>query len=617
MLRVGWRTGILTQQRPQGVLRSAPKLLTHPLSAGLVHTLNAGNFGDRPAIVDGSRTLYTFRGDVPSPLARKKRGFSGLTPNHRASRRCTERRQFAVSRNSVPTGHLNGYCTLTYAELDGNLNRFVHGLRELGLGPGDRIGLMAPNGWEYLLGFFGALRGGYAAVHVSYRATSDELRYYLDHAEPQALLFSPACWDTVRAVRDRHPTRELHWLCTEALPDAPAVRSLPRLLQGQPDGFPRGQGNLLARAGLRRLARMPSLVYTSGTTGKPKGAVRDFARMGPVEMTRILDRLPLKAGERHLVVCPLYHSGAQAFAAFHSAGGSTLFTLPHFEAEQTLRLLSEQRMDSVFLVPTMIQRILELPAALRRRYRPRLRCLVSGAAPFPQPLRERAIDYFGPVVHDFYGTTEVGWVTLASSEEMLARPHTVGRAIAGSRILILDEAGDPQPTGEVGEIWVASEQTIEGYYRNRRATEQSRRGDAQASGDLGWLDDDGYLYLAGRSSDLIITGGVNVYPAEIEQVLQRHPDVREAAVLGLPDEQWGERVAAFLEGPSPERERALREWARERLTGAKVPKTWVFRDELPRNPTGKVLKRQLREEHLGEEKDVESAPGDEPQRRSP
>ncbi len=541
VLRVGWRTGMLQQQTLRGVARAAPKLLHQPVGAGLIHTLNAGNRGEAPYVVD---------------LERDER--------------------------------------VSYRAFDRRLNRLVRGLRRLGLGHKDRLVLMAPNGWHYLLGFFAALRGGFVAVHASYRLTPDELRYILDHSNPRALLFAPSCWPTVQEVRRADPTRELHYLCTDELPDAPEVRTLGGLMARESDRFPPARG---------RLGAMPSLVYTSGTTGRPKGAVRDFARMGLVEMTHILERLPFQAGERHLVVCPLYHSGAQAFVAFHSAGGSTLVTLPHFDAEQTLRIMVEQRIDSVFLVPTMIHRLLDLPEETKARWRPALRCLVSGAAPFPQPLRERAIETFGPVIYDFYGSTEVGWVTLVDSHEMRARPHTVGRAIAGSRILILGEDGRPLPPGEVGEVCVVSSQQIDEYYGNEKATRDSRRGEAQASGDLGWLDADGYLFLAGRSSDMIISGGVNVYPAEIEQVLERHPDVREAAVVGLPDEAWGERVVAFVTPAAPTTDPAAREaleatlsaHCREHLAGFKTPKTWRFVDALPRNATGKVLKRQLRD----------------------
>ncbi|MDY0004077.1 MAG: AMP-binding protein [Polyangia bacterium] len=537
LLRVGSRTGLLWQQRPAGVLRTARILLHHPLGAGLIHALNAGNAPSRLAVVDGSQSL-------------------------------------------------------TYGQMDARLSQLVHGLRSLGLGRGDRLALMAPNGWPYLLGFFGALRGGFAAVHVSYRLTAPELRYILEHSGARALLFDPRCLEAVKALMDAEPFRKLIFIATSFMPDAPDVLTLEALLSGQPESFPRSAKRLLA---------MPNLVYTSGTTGAPKGAVRDFARLSLPELMRILDRLPFRAGERHLVVCPLYHSAAQAFVIFQAAGGSTLVLLPRFDPEETLRCLATERIDSVLLTPTMIRLILDLPEAVKARYRPglRLRSLVSGAAPFPQPLREEAIEFFGEVVHDFYGSTEVGWTTLVGSKEMLERPSTVGRPIPGTHIFILDDEGRPLPPGEVGEIFVTTQQRIEEYYRNAEATSGSRRGEAQASGDLGWLDEAGYLFLAGRRSDLVISGGVNVYPSEIEQALVEHPAIREAAVLGVPDDKWGERVVAFLVGPKAAELPEIEAFCRERLAGFKVPKQWELREELPHNATGKVLKRLLKEELLG------------------
>lgn len=533
-LRVGWRSGLLLAQRPAGLVTGARLLLHQPLGPGIIHALNASNAPDDLAVEDG-------------------------------------------------------HTILTHKELDQRLNRLVHGLRSLGLGRGDRLALMAPNGWEYLLGFFGALRGGFTAVHASYHLTSPELSALLNHSEPRAILFDPVCWPAIREARAAEPHRELHWISTAPLADAPEIRTLDALLHGHSSSFPRGRS---------RLGHMPNLVYTSGTTGAPKGAVRDFARMSLPELMRILDRLPFQAHERHLVVCPLYHSAAQAFVTLQAAGAATLVILPRFEPEETLAHLATRAIDSVFLVPTMIRRILDLPAAVKARHRPalRLRTLVSGAAPFPQPLREEAMDFFGDVVHDFYGTTEVGWATLVSSSEMRARPHTVGRPIPGTRILILDDTGKAQPPLAKGEIYVTTSQRIEEYYKDPGATAESRLGEAQATGDLGWLDEGGYLFLAGRKGDLIISGGVNIYPAEIEQVLSAHPAVREVAVVGLPHDTWGEEVTAFLVGPAPGDLPDIESFCRQRLAGFKLPHRWELRQDLPRNPTGKVLKGVLRVE---------------------
>ncbi len=532
-VRVALQSGILSQVSTRGAVRLLQLLPTQPLGPGIIHAFNAASFGDRECVVTADRTL-------------------------------------------------------TYDDFDGLINRLVHGLRARGVHRGQKLVFMTPNSWQYLLGFFAAIRGGFSAVHASYRLTATELEYIVTHADARAVLFGPECADVAREVQRKHLEDTL-WIATAALEQpAAGVRLLDDVIAGQPDSFPPGRLRLLGAQ---------NVVYTSGTTGRPKGAVRNMGDMGIAEALGILDRMAFSAGERHLVVCPLYHSGAQAFAALHSGLGSTLVVAAKFDPEQTLRILREQRIDSVFMVPTMIRQILDLPAPVLQRHRPRLRCLISGAAPFPHALRQRAIRYFGNVLFDFYGTTENGWLTLVDSAEMLARPGTVGRAIAGAEIVIVDRSGHPLPPGEVGSITALSPMVIEGYHDDAKATRESRLGAKQISGDLGYLDEDGYLFLSGRSSDMIITGGVNAYPAEIEQVLALHPTVRDAAVAGLPDDKWGEVIAAFLVGPSAEDIPDLEGFCRTRLAGFKVPRRWHFVDELPRNPTGKVLKRQLRKDY--------------------
>jgi acyl-CoA synthetase (AMP-forming)/AMP-acid ligase II len=247
--------------------------------------------------------------------------------------------------------------------------------------------------------------------------------------------------------------------------------------------------------------------------------------------------------------------------------------------------------------------VLDLPEeAHRQNPTPELRALISGAAPFPQNLRERAIERFGArVVFDFYGATELGWVTLINGEEMLERPGSVGRPLAGQEVRILDDEMDEVPRGEVGKIWIRNQHAMSGYLRDRRASEEIRQGDWVTVDDLGYLDDDDYLYLAGRARDMVISGGVNIYPVEIENVLLRHPAVDDAAVIGVADEEWGEMLVAVVVPAAAGEEvargdidaEALEEHAREHLAGYKVPRRWEIVDEIPRNPTGKILKNQL------------------------
>ena len=252
----------------------------------------------------------------------------------------------------------------------------------------------------------------------------------------------------------------------------------------------------------------------------------------------------------------------------------------------------------MFLVPTMLRRLVTLPEELFAKHPiSSVRGIVSGAAELPHALREMAIRRFGKhAVYDFYGATELGWVTVIDGEEMLRKPSSVGRPLAGQEIRILDEKGNVKPAGEIGLIYVRNEQTMLGYLKDHASTEQSRRGDWMTVEDLGYLDVDGYLFLAGRERDVVKSGGVSIYPVEIEEALSQHPSVQEVSVIGVPDAEWGERLVAVVV-PAKKGQFSVQEveqFARQRLAGLKVPRRWELVDELPRNQTGKVMKTELR-----------------------
>ncbi|MGZ5970630.1 MAG: class I adenylate-forming enzyme family protein [Polyangiales bacterium] len=477
----------------------------------------------------------------------------------------------------------------TYAEVDRAINRCAHALRDkLGIRRGDAVALAAENCAEYIITWFALMRLGARAVHASYRSTAAELEYLAGHAQVRAILVSDASFEAGDAVAQKRGIRVV------AAGDraAGAIRFDELLC--------RARSSELPEIGARHVGS-ESVVYTSGTTGRPKGAVRDFARFGVIEGARVMDRLPMRVGDRHLVVTPLYHSGAQAFTLMQSALGATIHLHAHFDPETTLETLSGEEIHSLFLVPTMIRRIVELPAEIRARFpTPELRALVSGASEFPDVLRRAAIAMFGAsVVHDFYGATELGWVTLIDGNEMLARPGSVGRPLAGQSVAILDREGNELRTGEIGLVYVRNEQTMSGYLDDAAATDETRRGPWVTVEDLGRVDADGHLYISGRARDMVKSGGVNLYPVEIEEVIARHPSVREVAVIGLPDPTWGERLAAIVV-PRGELDTAdVERFVRTQLASVKVPKEWHVVDELPRNPTGKPLKRELRARYGG------------------
>lgn len=481
----------------------------------------------------------------------------------------------------------------TFEDANEEINRIGRLLRDrLEVPPGSPVMIMMENRAEYVMLWFALLRAGYAAVHTNYHYTPEELGYQMDHSSASVIFASERVLDTVHAARADRPDPP-KVVSVDGADGTDATFSYRRLLEEVPPAFP-GDGS--------DDEEVRNIVYTSGTTGRPKGTVRDMSANDRArEMYALLEALNMDQSDRHLVVAPFYHSGAQLFTILQSIAGCSVYVRSEFEAEDTLESLSRWNINSIFMVPTMIRRVLNLPdASFEDHPVEGLNCLVSTAAPFPQSLRERAIERFGAgTVHDSYGATELGTITHIDGHEMLEKPHSVGRPLPGHEIRILDEDGRKLPPGEVGTIYVRNDFTIRGYLNDEEATGEIRRGEWMTVDDLGYLDEDGYLYLEGRSRDLVITGGVNVYPIEVEEILNAHETVLEAAVFGVPDEQWGERLVAVIvpsgdEAFDPER---LEAHCRERLTGAKVPKQWERADSLPRTRTGKILKRTLQEEY--------------------
>ncbi|MEZ4473767.1 MAG: class I adenylate-forming enzyme family protein [bacterium] len=449
---------------------------------------------------------------------------------------------------------------LTWAEAARRVEAVAAGLaRERGVKPGDNVLILLENRVEYPVLWFALMRLGARAVHGSFDSAAAEVAVMVATARPVLIVAS-----------DR---------AAEAADGGSAGVAVCRP-EALPTGTPRRRGVLprAARAGA-------SVVFTSGTTGRPKGAERAFGRLGPAELVRILERLPLRHGERHLLVGRLYHSAGQAFLILVAALTGTVWLEADFDAERLAGRLADLEIESVFLVPTLLRRLLhvELPPL------PALRAVIAGAAPFPEALRQQAIECLGPQrVFDFYGATELGWVTVCDGHEMRARPGTVGRALAGLRLGVVDGAGRSAPPGTVGTIFVETDQGFGGYLGQQAAT---RRVTVE---DLGRLDEAGYLYLAGRARDMVVSGGVNLYPAEIEDALGGHPAVAEVAVVGVLDEAWGERLVAFVVRAGPVEAEALEAFGRARMAGYKVPRRWCFVEALPRNATGKVLKGELR-----------------------
>jgi fatty-acyl-CoA synthase len=472
--------------------------------------------------------------------------------------------------------------TFSWREADQRIDRLAHALKsELGMRAGDPALLMMRNRPEMLEAQAALARLGGSAVSVSWRSTPSEIEYLASHSGARAILVEAEIADAAFEARSALTTIGDRFVC----------------VGGERAGALR-YDDLIARAKIERsdAGEGAVVIYTSGTTGKPKGAVRTFPKEMIWDVFRVLDELRVRADDRHLAVCPMYHSTAFGFIAFTMTLGGAVVIERGFDPEGFLRVVERERITTTALVPTMLHRLLALPEAVRRRYDTRsLRAIFCGGAPLSGELARRVIGELGHVLYNFYGATETGLNTIATSDELLRSPGTIGHGIEGNEIRILDEDGRPVPEGQTGELFVRNAMLVAGYHADEEATRKSMREGFFSVGDLAHRDENGLYHLDGRKRDMIITGGVNVYPAEVEEVLHRHPQVSEAAVVGMRDDEWGERVCAFVvarEGGLDERD--LIAFARRHLAGPKVPREVRLIDELPKNPTGKVLKRELR-----------------------
>lgn len=489
-----------------------------------------------------------------------------------------------VGLSALPSGRLVEERAYSFSEMNERIDRIAAALAERGVRPGDRVALMLKNRPEFVLLQIAAGKLGCGAVSCSFRSTPSELEYVVAHSGARALFFDV---DVVETVRGAEPL--LAQIGADRCFSVGGVAApFPTLeaLVASAKGPPPATGD------------EPAVVmYTSGTTGKPKGAVRQFARGATSAALAFIGETPMQVGEVHLAVCPLYHATAFGFITMSYLVGSTVIVLREFRPESFLEAIERYRVTTTAVVPTMLHRIVELGEEKIRRYdTSSLKAIFTGGAAISIPLANEVLRIFGDKLFNFYGATETGVVTLAKPADLRAAPGTIGRAIPGAEVRLYDESGRISGPGEVGELYARSGQLFSGYHADDAGTRDAMRDGFFSVGDLARKDERGYFFLEGRKRDMVISGGVNVYPAEVEGVLHDHPAVAEVAIVGVPDEAWGERVRAFvvLKPGARAEAKELEAFARARLSGAKVPREFVFLPSLPRNPTGKVLKRELR-----------------------
>ncbi len=496
-------------------------------------------------------------------------------------------------------GIASGDCVIGQEAFDARIERAASGFAALGVGQGDCVAILMRNDVAFLEASFAAIRLGAYAVPINWHFHPEEVGYILRDCAAKVLVTHADLLGTARKA-------------------APA--GLPILAAPTPDAVARAFGIAPERcvlpadvqsweafieahdpwAGAARPQTL-SMIYTSGTTGHPKGVRRAPPTPEQQEALNEARRVVygVAPGIRTIMAGPLYHSAPNAFALRAARIAEALILMPRFEPEALLALIERERIDTLFMVPTMFVRLLKLPEDVRRRYDvSSLRFVMHAAAPCPVHVKRAMIEWWGPVIWEFYGATESGAVTLVSSEEWLAKPGTVGRTSKGATLSIQDEQGCEVPQGEVGEIFSSIDYYPEFTYHNlpeKRA--EIERGGMITVGDMGYLDPDGYLFLCDRKRDMVISGGVNIYPAEIEAVAIALQGVKDCAVFGIPDDEFGEALIALVE-PMPGHAldpETVSAHLKSQLASYKVPRRIEIAYDLPREDSGKIFKRRLRE----------------------
>jgi fatty-acyl-CoA synthase/long-chain acyl-CoA synthetase len=482
--------------------------------------------------------------------------------------------------------------TWTYAELEAQANRLANLLLSLGTGPGDKVLWCGPNSPEVIAVMSATRKIGAVAVPLNYRLTPEEALYVINHSDAGVAYVDYEHAPMFAALRGRlEKVRHIIAVAGDKHRRAPDGMLTDADIAAAPADAP-DVGDAAGTGG--------TMIYTSGTTGKPKGAVREGAP-DPELLGALLSLFGYRPDDIYITSGPLYHSGPSAFMGAGMLFGQTIIVQRKFDAEDWLRLVDKYKVSSTFSAPALVRMICALPKEVKDSYdRSSIRVMVANAAPWSYALKQQYVADFPPEsLFEVYGSTELGVDTVLMPEDQMRKPGSCGKPAPGIEIMLVGADGS-EVTGtgpdHPGEVFVRSKGTFDAYYKNEASYQSSSRGDFHTVGDIAYWDDEGYLYICDRKTDMIISGGMNIYPAEIEAALEQHPEIYDVAVFGIPSEEWGEVVHATVVR-SPGSSLAGEEvtaFAREHLAGYKVPRSVAFTDELPRTGSGKILKRQLR-----------------------
>ncbi len=484
----------------------------------------------------------------------------------------------------------------TYAELEARSNKIAHLLRRQGLKRLDHYAIFMENNSRYLETCSAGERSGLYYTCVNSYLTPSELAYIVNNSESRVLFTSRAKLDVARAALNECPKLQL-CVVVDGEGESERIVGLKAATADLPD------------TPIADEAVGTAMLYSSGTTGRPKGILRPLAEQPPSQQLPLFDFLVnlwrYRDGMIYLSPAPLYHSAPQAAVNLTIRMGGTAIIMEHFDPEQYLQLVEKYKVTHSQLVPTMFSRMLKLPDEVRRRYDlSSLEVAIHAAAPCPAQVKEEMIKWWGPIIHEYYGATEGLGFTACNTEEWLAHKGTVGKVLLGD-LHILDENLQPCPIGTPGTVWFKTATPFE-YFNDPAKTKEARSPDESMStvGDVGYIDADRFLYLTDRATFMIISGGVNIYPQECENLLITHPKVADAAVFGVPNPDLGEEVKAVIQpmqgiDAGPELAQELIDFCAQSLSRQKVPRSVDFIEEMPRLPTGKLYKRLLRDRYWG------------------
>ncbi|CAN5603053.1 acyl-CoA synthetase [soil metagenome] len=478
----------------------------------------------------------------------------------------------------------------TAGDLLARANRAANGFRALGLEGGDSVCVLLPNSLELIELYLGALQVGLYFTPVNFHLVGPEVAYILGDTEARAFVAHERFAEVAANAMAEAGFPADHAFSVGSID---GFRPIDELTAGQPETAPEGRTTGAA------------MHYTSGTTGRPKGVKRGLFEIDPSDMGELMTMLPGlfrvggHDGHVHLTVSPLYHTAVLMWTGCALHLGHTVVLMDKWSAEETLRLIQAHGVTYSHMVPTQFVRLLDLPEEVRAGYDvSSLRNMIHGAAPCPHEIKHRMIEWWGDTIQEYYAATEGGGAII-TAKEWQERPGSVGRAWPGSELRIYDDDQNRLEPGQVGTVYMQLMADFE-YKGDAAKTKANRIENFFTVGDLGEMDADGYLYLRDRKSDMIISGGANIYPAEIEGELINHPAVQDVAVFGIPNADWGEEIKAVIElhhgfEPGDDLTAEILEWAGGRMGRFKLPRTIDYTDALPREPNGKLIKRKLRD----------------------